>query len=141
MSDKKYLTPETNELIPTNGPSRDNDGTLLDPRVNELIPTDGQGPAEPPNELCPGYIEPPKKVAVQTGDLMSVLTAAAEEAQGGVHGCSTRERVEIAPGLWGSFCPSGGLTVFKNGVQVVDRMELSVEDRAAMNDFLDRERK
>lgn len=126
MSDKNLLDPAQNELIPTDAPSHDNDGTLLDPRCNELIEDDGP------------TIEPPKRVLVQTGDLMSVLTNIAEggscNAEEAAHGCES-ERVEIASGLIAVHCPNGGLSMFRNGKQIFTTEDLTPEERQAMLDF------
>ncbi len=139
MAAKNLLKPEDNDLIPDEGdldelrksdlfPEDDGNANpkgLLDPDENDLIPRDG-----------PPMARQLPKVRKKTGDLMDFLTTAAE---GGGHGCE-RVHVELAPGLKASSCPSGGLSIFKNGKQVIDRTELSPDDRQAMNDFLERER-
>ncbi len=137
----RLLDPHFNDLIP-GGPDHDNDGTLLDPAVNEIIEGPDVEVENPPNDLCPDYVEPAKPTLVHTGDLMSVLNTIAEKAQGGGEGCGhgcERPTVEIAPGLTATECKSGGLVaIYKDGRQIYDRTLLSEGDRLAMTDYLAR---
>jgi hypothetical protein len=90
---------------------------LMNPQTNELIPEDGFVPV-------PGVDpESPKLVKMETPDLMSFLTKAAE----GGHGCE-RIAVDLGGGLKASSCPSGGLSIFKDGVQVHSIDGLSAEN-------------
>jgi len=124
----RLLDPAFNDLIP--------DRPTIDPP--ELSPTYTElHPPEIP-ELAPDYVERPKKVRVQTGDLMSVLTDIAERGSCGAeeipHGCE-REQVEIASGLVAVHCPSGGLSMFRDGKQIYTTEDLTEEERKAMLEF------
>lgn len=118
---------------------------LLDPKNNELIPG-FEIPAEPPNELCPDYIEPPEipelspdyvepppKKTVQTEDLMSFLT----DAAAGIFpaGCNRKE-VEIASGLVVSHCEAGGgISIFRDGKQLYSTEDLTADEKRQIEEF------
>jgi len=107
MSKKNLLDPAYNDLIP-GGPM---------PEPPELSPDYANlHPSGPPNELCPGYVAPKPD---------------AEEAP---RGCG-RIQVDLGNGLSASSCPSGGLSVFKNGRQLYSTEDLSAEDKKTIADF------
>jgi len=125
----RLLDPANNELIP-GGPNHDNDGTLLDPAMNELIDGPDAPMENPPNDLCPGYVVPKPKPDAEPKPLMDVL----KDAAGGGDGCG-RVLVHLGGGLTASSCPSGGLSIFKDGRQLYSTEDLSPEDRQTVKDF------
>ncbi len=133
MATKNLLDPDQNELIPKDELRKsdlfpEDDGNanpkgLLDPDENDLIPRDDD----------PAIGRRPK-VRKEAEGLLDILTRAAE---GGGHICG-RVQVDIGNGLKASSCPSGGLSIFKNGVQVYSVDGLSTEDQRAINEFRER---
>ncbi len=130
VAPKNLLDPNENDLIPNEWdldelrksdlfPRDDGNANpegLLDPDENDLIPRDGLPPAR-------------KK----TGDLLEFLT----EAAGGGHSCK-RVQVDLGNGLQASSCPSGGLSVFKDGAQVFSIDGLSAEDQKVIREIRER---
>jgi hypothetical protein len=110
----RLLDPVNNELIP-GGPSHDTDGTLLDPKENDLIPSDDRPTMDPP-ELSPDYVAPKA------------------DAEAAPRGCG-RIHVDLGHGLSASSCPSGGLSIFKDGKQLYSTEDLSPDDRQTIKDF------
>ncbi len=131
MSTKNLLDPDQNDLIP--------DDDLAELKKSELFPCDDGAP-EPCDELLdPDHndliprdgLPPARKKA--TGGLMEFLTEAAE----GGHSCK-RVQIDLGNGLVASSCPSGGLSVFKNGAQVYSIDGLSPEDQETVRDIRER---
>jgi hypothetical protein len=131
MSDKNLLDPKDNDLIPDDDPDDPVDDELKELMKSDLFPDDGLITG-PPNDLCPDYVEPKKRVMARMGKgLMSLLTDAAE-------GRCNRVQVDIGGGITASSCPGGGLSIFKDGVQVHSVDGLSAKDQKIINDYRER---
>ncbi len=112
MSDKNFLNPKDNDLIPSDDPDDFMDDELKDLMKSDLFPDDN-GPTPPPNDLCPDYVEPAKRVC-------------------------HRVQVNLGGGIIAKSCPSGGLSIFKDDVQVHWANDLSAEDKKIINDYRER---
>jgi hypothetical protein len=105
-----------------------NDKNLLDPKNNELIPG-FEIPAEPPNELCPDYIEPPARPDRTPTATIDALENALREST--VDPCAFDDGLQLRRG------EEGGLHVFKDERIIRDMASLEPFELSTIKKYLE----